>query len=873
MEWKKYLSSSARLLPLVAVAGLVAAPPVVAQSEQGLERIEAHAKNRPLKSLAEAAERSRARPVRPGPPREVPNFRGEGKPSLESEFALPDAVLQTLPGDGATAIGSGFPGADNNDNGALFGFLIAPPDTDGHVGRNHYMQMINLVTTIFDKNGNVVSGPFGSDAFWAGAGGNCEAYNQGDPIVLYDEVARRWLVSQFAFPDNYGSFSQCVAVSQTDDPTGGYNRYEFSFTNIGFNDYPKHGIVDGSITMIANIFTKFGRSFYWGGTFLGVMDKDAMYAGQPASLVGQNIGTGEFGFLAGDLDGSGSAPALFGTAMTTIGLFDIWQANVNWPDTNTFNVSRIARIPVTSFDTDLCSASREACIPQPNNGPALEALSDRLMHRLQLRDFGSYRTMVTAHTVDVGGGRAGIRWYEFRETGGDWSLYQEGTFGPDDGLYRWVPSAAMNAAGDIGVGYLVSSEDTFVSTAVSGQSAAASGSGFFDAEEQICSAGTGVQLNVNRAGDYSSTSVDPVDDTFWHTNEVFTTTGQYQWATFVCEFAVSDGTGGGNTPPTAAFTSNCTDLDCDFSDESTDSDGTVDAWSWAFGDGATSTAQNPSHSYAAAGNYTVTLTVTDNDGDSDSATETASPTAPNEPPTAAFTSACTDLDCAFTDTSTDSDGTVETWSWAFGDGATSTAQNPSHSYGSAGDYTVTLTVTDDAGASDTTTGSVSVTEPATPNDPPTAAFSSDCTDLACDFTDASTDSDGTIQSWSWSFGDGATSTAQNPGHTYAASGIYNVSLTVTDDDGASDTATGSVDVTAPGITVDLEGSAEVVRNKWTAIVTDLEGNTLQGTWSESGTASCSGNVCTLSGLNVRKIATVTFTETITGEGNSIVISQ
>jgi hypothetical protein len=632
MESRKSPSRRGVVLPLVSALALAAAvSPALAQSEQGLQRIEAHAKNHPLASLRESAERWRANPDRRGPPREVPNFRGEGKPSLESEFALPDAVLQTSPGNGATAIGSGFPGANNNDNGALFGFLIAPPDTDGHVGPNHLM--INLVTTIFDKNGNVVEGggPFGSDAFWTGIGGNCEAYNQGDPVVLYDEVKDRWLVSQFAFPDSLSSFSQCVAISETGDPTGAYNRYEFSFNDIGLNDYPKHGIVDGSITMIANIFTPSGTSFYWGGTFLGVMDKDAMYAGQPASLVGQNIGTGEFGFLAGDLDGGGSAPALFGTAMTANGLFDIWEADIDWNDPNTFNVSRIARVPVTPFDADLCRASREACIPQPRPGPSLEALSDRLMHRLQVRDFGEYRTMVTAHTVDVGGGRAGIRWYELRETDGTWSLYQEGTFGPNDGLHRWVPSAAMNAAGDIGVGYLVASRDMYVSTAVSGQSAAASGSGFFDAEERICSAGTGLQLNVARAGDYSSTSVDPVDDTFWHTNEVFVNTGQYQWSTFVCEFAVSEGGGGGNTPPTASFTSDCTDLDCSFDGTaSSDSDGSIASYAWTFGDGATASGSTASHSYASGGDYTVTLTVTDNKDATGSTSQTVSPTDPGD---------------------------------------------------------------------------------------------------------------------------------------------------------------------------------------------------------------------------------------------------
>jgi PKD repeat protein len=174
----------------------------------------------------------------------------------------------------------------------------------------------------------------------------------------------------------------------------------------------------------------------------------------------------------------------------------------------------------------------------------------------------------------------------------------------------------------------------------------------------------------------------------------------------------------GNASPSAAFTSSCTDLDCTFTDQSFDSDGSVVSWSWDFGDGNTSTSQNPSHSYAAAGTYTVSLTVTDNEGatDATSSDVTVAPPTANVPPTAVFTSSCTDLDCTFTDQSTDSDGSVVSWSWDFGDSNTSTSQNPSHSYAAAGTYTVSLTVTDDDGDSDATSSDVTVTEPG-PFDP------------------------------------------------------------------------------------------------------------------------------------------------------------
>src|SRR5712691_4670863 len=152
-----------------------------------------------------------------------------------------------------------------------------------------------------------------------------------------------------------------------------------------------------------------------------------------------------------------------------------------------------------------------------------------------------------------------------------------------------------------------------------------------------------------------------------------------------------------NQSPVAAFTSSCPTLTCSFSDQSSDPDGSVTSWQWTFGDGTTgSTAQNPSHTYSAAGSYTVTLTVKDNQNASSSpVSHTVQVTAPNQPPSAAFTASCPTLACSFTDQSSDPDGSVTSWQWTFGDGTTgSTAQNPSHTYSAAGSYTVTLTVKD-----------------------------------------------------------------------------------------------------------------------------------------------------------------------------------
>jgi PKD repeat protein len=408
------------------------------------------------------------------------------------------------------------------------------------------------------------------------------------------------------------------------------------------------------------------------------------------------------------------------------------------------------------------------------------------MHRLQIRQFPTHRSMVTAHTVDAGGGRAGIRWYELRESSpSDWVLYQEGTYAPTDGEYRFMPSAAMNAAGDIGIGYLLSSTDTYVSTAAVGQTFTASGSGLLDTQELICAPGSGIQQDVSRSGDYSSTSVDPLDDSFWHTNEVFTQTGSFQWNTFVCEFVVASNSA--NNPPVADFSFTCNELSCAFTDDSSDSDGSVVSWSWAFGDGGTSSNQNPSHSFAADGSYPVTLWVTDNEGATDSATRTVSVSGPavNVPPTASFTFSCSGLSCNFNGSgSSDSDGAIESYAWTFDAGATASGQTASHEYLTDGDYNVTLTVTDDKGATGSDNQLVSV---------------------------------------------------------------------------------------ATGGELSLIGSAQITSNsKWKATVEDLNGSNLQGSWSASGTAACIGSVCTLSNIQ-KKVLSVTFTAD--GPGDTLTIDK
>lgn len=251
-----------------------------------------------------------------------------------------------------------------------------------------------------------------------------------------------------------------------------------------------------------------------------------------------------------------------------------------------------------------------------------------------------------------------------------------------------------------------------------------------------------------------------------------------------------------NQAPTASFTKSCTNLGCSFDGSgSSDPDGTVAGYAWGFGDGTNDTGATTQHTYSTTGTYTVTLTVTDNDGATNTTSQTVQVApAANQPPTASFTNSCTYLACSFdASTSSDPDGTIAGYAWNFGDGATGSGAGPQHTYTAAGSYTVKVTVTDNNGATGTATHTVQVAA----NQPPTASYSYSCSAFACSFdASSSSDADGTIAHYDWDFGDGSQGIGVTPSHTYTQAGMHSVKLTVTDDQGATDTSTQQVSVSA-----------------------------------------------------------------------------
>ncbi|MGA7304190.1 MAG: hypothetical protein WBW88_04920, partial [Rhodothermales bacterium] len=356
-----------------------------------------------------------------------------------------DPAQQTASGTaGPVSIGVNIEGATEDDNASVVGYRVVPPDVEGDVSPNHYFQFINSVLQIFDKSGSSVLGPVAGNVFWKGFGGRCEADNDGDPVVLYDHLAGRWLVTQFSVTS--APYYMCLAVSATDDPTGSYYRYAFSFGN-NFPDYPKFGVWPDAYYMTL-------RNFPNGGSYAGVQavafQRTEMLDGNAADAVVFDVpgGTSNDGWLPADLDGpapSAGAPGIFGGAPYTVGSNQIvlYAFHVDWATPGNSTFTPLATLPVDPFDLSIST------VDQPRGGEKLDALPWFLMYRMQYRNFGTYQTLLLNHTVDAGGNRAGIRWYELRNNGAAWTLHQQGTYAPNDGQSRWVGSIAMNGNGDI----------------------------------------------------------------------------------------------------------------------------------------------------------------------------------------------------------------------------------------------------------------------------------------------------------------------------------------------------------------------------------------------------------------------------------------
>ncbi len=425
------------------------------------------------------------------------------------------------------------------EQNALFGGIVQdgyiPPDPNIAVGPNHIVQLVNSEIAVFTKSGTMELGyPKKLSSLWSALGGGCATNNAGDPIVQYDRLADRWLITQLGSLQS--PYSECFAVSQTGDPTGAYNLYSYSFGS-NLNDYPKFGVwPTTSNSAYLGTYNLFANGSTFAGADLCAYDRQAMLSG--AALPVQICYTvTDGGYLPSDLDGatapSDGEPGFFlnFNSLSSLGLYKLTP---DFANPNNSTLAGPTNLAVAAFQ-EACGGG--TCIPQPSTNRKLDSLGDRLMYRLAYRRFSDHEAMVVNHSV-VAGSSVGVRWYELdATTPGAFSVSQQGTFAPDS-AYRWMGSMAMDQAGDIALGYSLSSSTEYPGVYLTGR-VPSDPAGTMEAEAAL-QVGLGSQTAYSRWGDYTALRIDPSDDcTFWYTNEYYPQTAFYNWYTFIGSFAFS----------------------------------------------------------------------------------------------------------------------------------------------------------------------------------------------------------------------------------------------------------------------------------------------------------------------------------------------
>ena len=487
---------------------------------------------------------------------------------------VPDKAVQRVLGK----IGIPSPIVSFDGNSNLCG--CSPPDPNGAVGPNHVVTMSNLHFQIFNKSGTPLSTAMANNTLWSGFGGPCQTQNAGDPVIIYDQLADRWLLTQFTA--GTPPFFECVALSQTSDPLGSYFRWAIATGPSGnnFPDYPKAGMWPDAYYFSTREFQ--GSTT---GPFVGVgayaLDRVQALAGNPnptmvgflvpptpAYLVGDGI-------LPSDLDGMtpppvGSPNYFVGSQDNNAGApqdaLNIWKFHYDpmTPANSTFTLTNT--LPTDPFNSIFapCAGGRN-CIPQPGTTNKIDFLQRRRpLFRLAYRNFGDHEALVTNQSVSAGTGPngevAGIRWYELRSPNSSPIIFQQGTYAPGltDGIHRWMGSIAMNSLGDIALGFSASNgtnPSVFPSMFYTARHPGDPPGQMTLGEGSIIN-GTGSQTGSQRWGDYSALVVDPTDDaTFWYINEYVPTTSAVGWRLRIGAFNLA---GGGSPTPTATPTATAT---------------------------------------------------------------------------------------------------------------------------------------------------------------------------------------------------------------------------------------------------------------------------------------------------------------------------
>jgi Kelch motif len=463
-----------------------------------------------------------------------------------------------------------------------------PPDTNGDVGPNHYVETTNVAIKIFDKNGNTLSGPTSFNSFFSTLPAPCGNANSGDPFVFYDQVADRWVVSDFAFASLNGPFYQCIGVSQTGDPvSGGWFLYAVQHDAANpqwLGDYPKLAMWNnpqpgGAYLLTINLF--FGPTL---GPFEGVgvfaLDRGSMLTGGPANAIHFDIPIAGLGdsyslvaatFRTGNPPPAGrdemllsvDSPATGGVVLTQV---HAWRFHVDFvtPANSTLGVGANhtpnAQITVNGF-VDAFTNTTSLLVPQPGTGAHLDTLGDKIMTPMvyQLRNGTESLWADQTILLNYPNGPTAVRWYQFDVTGGNFPVtpvqQQDWTNG-NDGLWRWMPSIAVDQNGNTAIGYSTSSASIFPGIRYAGR-LASDPPGNLAQGEAIMTNGGGSQTDTRgRWGDYTMTTLDTDGMTFWHANEYLTTTSSSSWSTKIGKFNFVGG--GGSPTPTPTASPSCT---------------------------------------------------------------------------------------------------------------------------------------------------------------------------------------------------------------------------------------------------------------------------------------------------------------------------
>ena len=492
--------------------------------------------------------------------------RKTSKKSSAARASAPRTLQQSSVSSNMASPTNTFAGMNSNlgCNGCL------PPDTDGDVGPNHYIQSVNSSIRVHDKSGNVLAGPITYNSFFSqmGTATPCGSnVNGGDGVVFYDHISDRWVISDFAFPAFPGtSFYQCIGVSKTSDPVaGGYWLYAVQVdpaNNNYIGDYPKFGLWNDGYYLSVNLFS---NNTTFNGVRVYALDRASMINGGAANTIAFSILPADLGdqyslvpatFRAGSPPPAGqdewfmnvNSSAVAGTVETQV-FVRRFNADFVTPANSYFGVGATHApdgiITVNGFVDAFDATAGTLIVP---NGTAtttqyLDTLGDKLMYPLVYQNLGGVESIYSSHTVNNnqgGTGPTGIRWYQFNMTANTipGTPVQQQTFtNGGDGLWRAMPSINVDNQGNVAIGYTASSATVEPGIRYAGRLAGDPLNNMSQGEA-IMTAGTGHQTSTSgRWGDYSSMFVDPTDTcTFYHTNEYYSATASAAWNTRVGSF-------------------------------------------------------------------------------------------------------------------------------------------------------------------------------------------------------------------------------------------------------------------------------------------------------------------------------------------------